>query len=134
LWTDDERGDVTVNSYIPYVGFEYKCKGAANYFCLRTIGFPWVPADVQYNETFTGPIRATANTNFNRRGYFFEFFGECGMNVYAGTSLGAFFRWNYLDGRGDINTNFAPAGTSTGDQFTFDRNTITFGGKCALPF
>ena len=135
LVSGSDAGDITVNSYIPYVGLQYNAVASGgSYLTLWALFWPWVPADVKFGETFLGPVRADAGANFNKRGYFFEFFGQYDCNIYAGSSVGAFFRWNVLSGRGDINTSFAPSGLSVGDKFTFDRNTVTFGGQVSLNF
>ncbi len=135
-FSSSDRADITVNSYIPYVGFQYSCLGSTSNACLRLIGFPWVPATVQHlqsGEAGTG-TRADSNGNFGRRGYFIEIFGEYSRTVFGGAGLGVWFRWQDLSGRGNLDTTISPGGLSGSDSFTFDRNTVAFGGKATLDF
>jgi hypothetical protein len=132
----NNQADITVNSYIPYVGFEYSCMGAGSGLCMRLIGFPWVPADVVHSETGEAGagLRATSTGNFNSGRYFIEFFGEYSRTVFGGAGIGAWFRWQDLSGRGPITTTINPGGLAISDAFVFDRNTVAFGGKATLNF
>jgi hypothetical protein len=134
--SSSDRSDITVNSYIPYVGFQYNSVGSASNLCMRLIGFPWVPATVQHFQTGEAGagIRAESNGNFNRRGYFLEFFGEYSRTVFGDAGLGGWLRWNVLSGAGIINTTIRPGELSGSDTFTFTRNTIAFGAKATLNF
>jgi hypothetical protein len=126
-----------VNSYIPYLGFEYSCMGGTGGgLCLRFIGFPWVPADVLHSETGEAGagLRATSTANFNSGRYFLEFFGEYSRTVVGGAGIGVWFRWQDLSGRGPITSTINPGGFVISDAFSFDRNTIAFGGKATLNF
>ncbi len=137
VFDPSNQADITVNSYIPYVGFEYSCMGGGTGgLCLRFIGFPWVPADVQHNETgeVGAGARGTSTANFNSGRYFLEFFGEYSRTIVGGAGIGAWFRWQDLSGRGPINTTISPGGFSVSDAFVFDRNTVAFGGKATLNF
>ncbi len=128
-------GDVTVNSYIPYVGAEYKARASGGGNSLvRILGFPWVPASVQHNQTIAGGSRAETTANFTNRGYFFELFGEYDWLVTGGLGIGAFARASWLGGRGASNTDVNPAGTSVSDNITFYRDQVTVGGKVSLDF
>ncbi len=136
VFDPSNQADITVNSYIPYVGFEYSCMGAGSGLCMRFIGFPWVPADVLHSETGeAGPgLRGTSTGSFNSGRYFLEFFGEYSRTVFGGAGIGAWFRWQDLSGRGPITTTINPGGFAISDAFTFDRNTVAFGGKATLNF
>jgi len=130
------QADITVNSYIPYLGFEYSCMGGTNGLCLRFIGFPWVPADVLHSETGEAGagLRATSTANFNSGRYFVEFFGEYSRSVVGGAGIGVWFRWQDLSGRGPITSTINPGGFVISDAFVFDRNTVAVGGKATLNF
>ncbi len=106
------NADATVNSYIPYVGGEYKARasGGGN-MLIRILGFPWVPAGVQNNQTLVGGGRLESTANFTDRGYFFEVFGEYDWSIFAGSTMGAFVRWNALSGAGNIDTKETCIGT-----------------------
>ncbi len=127
--------DVTVNSYIPYIGGEYRSRASGGGGLLfRILGFPWVPASVQHNQTIAGGSRAETTANFTNRGYFFEVFGEYDWLVGGSAGIGAFARWSVLQGRGASNTDVTPTGISASDNINFYRNHVTIGGKVSLGF
>jgi hypothetical protein len=129
------QGDVTVNSYIPYIGLEYNSRGSGNSnYLVRVLGFPWVPADVTHYQTVLPASRLESTGNFSSMGYFFEVFGEYNWTFFGGSSMGAFLRWNTLSGRGNIFETLKPGGLTASDTFSFNRNHITIGGKVALDF
>ena len=129
--------DITVNSYIPYVGVQYSSIGSTSNLILRVLGFPWFSADALHAHTGeAGPgLRSEGRSTFSDRTYFFEVFGEYSYNVFGGgPDIGAFFRWNVLHSTGDINTEIPFVGFNFSDRVVFDRNTFTVGGKTSWNF
>jgi hypothetical protein len=129
----DSTADLTINSYLPFVGLQTSVGGPASNVCVRFIGFPWAPANVTHSETglpLAGSrIDSTGNWN---RSYFWEIFAEYNRSVAANMGIGAFFRWNVLHGQTNLDATL-PAGTISSDS-AFDRNTMTFGGSFSLNF
>ncbi|MBI4966433.1 MAG: hypothetical protein HY913_24345 [Desulfomonile tiedjei] len=134
--TGDDRADLTVNSYQPLVGVQYRLGGGSGgSINVRMMGFPYVPADVKFYQTATGgTTRVESNGNF-KDSYFFEIFAQAERNIFGDANIGAFFRWNLLHGRARLNSELVPGGLfNNEDRATLDRNTLTFGGSFSLNF
>ena len=132
--TTADEADLTINSYLPYVGLQTSVGGPASNVSVRVIGFPWAPADVTHSETGISGIgsRIDSTGNWNRS-YFWEVFAEYNRSVAANMGIGAFFRWNLLHGQTDLSTTL-PSGIAVSSDASFDRNTMTFGGSFSLNF
>jgi hypothetical protein len=134
--TPEDRADITVNAYLPYVGFQYNQGGPSGNINVRLIGFPYAPADVSHRETGeagTGTIVRSVGTF--KDSYFLELFADANRNVFGSASLGVFFRWNWLHGRANLHSEVQPGHqASTDDSAHFDRNTVTVGGSLTVPF
>jgi len=131
-----DTADITVNSYLPYVGLQCTVGGPVSSVKIRGIGFPLAPANVAINETGAAGIltRLESRGTF-QRGYFFEIFGEYNRSILSDASLGAFFKWTYLHGNAHLATDFLPGlGSLTSDGSGFFLDSVTFGGRISLNF
>lgn len=132
-----DEADVRVNLYMPYVGLV--C-GLGSTVKVGFIGFPYLPGDVKYGETWgnTNPPSARFEMSGNvSNSYFMEIFVEGGANL-AGANISLFGKWEYLRSRAsldmDVGTNpTAPTFNDTVDM-VLDRQCWTIGGKFALNF
>lgn len=133
--TSADTADITVNSYLPYVGIQSRLGGPASNVNVRLIGFPWAPANVSHFETSEAGIGTRVETTGNfDKSYFLELFAEYNRNLFGDASMGAFFRWNVLHGHANLSSDVLPGLGSTSSGGSFDRNTYTFGGSLALNF
>ena len=132
--TTGDEADLTINSYLPFVGLQTTAGGPASNVSVRFIGFPWAPGDVTHSETGISGIgsRIDSKGNWNRS-YFWEFFAEYNRSVASNMGFGAFFRWNVLHGQTEISAT-PPSGLAVSSDASFDRNTMTFGGSFSLNF
>lgn len=131
LGTDETN--VTVSSYIPYVGVMVHHGSELK---VGLIGFPYVPGDVSYDHTW-GPrvIRHDAKGSF-RTGYFLEAFAEYGRQLMGGY-VGVFGTWTCLHGSSELDVaRTIGGGAATGGvyQFSTDRKNWIFGGKLEMNF
>jgi hypothetical protein len=132
--TPDDTADLTLNSYLPFVGLQSTIGGPGSKVSLRLIGFPIAPASVTFSETglFGVSSRVQATGNWSNS-YFVELFAEGSRMFSPDMGVGAFFRWNYLYGKGSLATEILPVVGSIDDpQASFNRNTFTFGGSFTL--
>jgi hypothetical protein len=131
-----DRQDVTLISWVPYLGAAIQhssCNGSAS---LGVIGFPHVFGDIAFRETL-GPtlLRMEGSKGFEG-GYFFEAFAEASRN-FGMAQVGAFARWNALHGESQLTLNLlgvAPAPDSQVFRFRLDRQAWIFGGKVSFSF
>ena len=130
--TTGDEADLTINSYLPFVGLQTTAGGPASNVCVRFIGFPWAPGDVTHSETGISGLgsRIDSKGNWNRS-YFWEIFAEYNRNVAANMGFGAFFRWNVLHGQTELSAT-PPSGLAVSSDASFDRNTMTFGGSFSI--
>ncbi|MBI4966434.1 MAG: hypothetical protein HY913_24350 [Desulfomonile tiedjei] len=128
----DAGADFTVNSYQPYVGVQYFLGGPTGSINIRLLGFPYVPADV--NWLLTGGGASITSKGNLKDSYFFELFAQAERNIFGNANIGGFFRWNLLHGRTSLHTEVLPAIGSIDNVGSFDRNTLTFGGSFSLNF
>jgi hypothetical protein len=132
--TGDDTADLTVNSYLPFVGLQTRIGSPGSNVMVRWIGFPVAPANLTFSETNAGTlgnrVDSTGNWSYS---YFSELFAEYNRNFAAGMGIGAFLRWNLYHGQANLTTN--PLGlTGVSSDASFDRNTITVGGNILLNF
>lgn len=129
-----DRADVSVVSYIPYVGVAVQNGSAEGSFSAGVLAFPYLLGNVAFKETFggVGTARVEANREF-QGGYFLELFGEANRNLGERMSVGAFARWNAVHGETHFNLDGAAIGSST-YRFRLDRQAWVFGGKFAFSF
>lgn len=134
--TPEDRADITVNSYQPFVGFQYATGGPTGHISVRLIGFPLVPADVSHRESGEAGSGTIVKSIGNfRSSYFWELFAQADQRFFGDANIGAFFRWNWLHGRAILHSEVEPGALASGDDSaSFDRNTVTVGGSFSLNF
>lgn len=129
-----EEADVSVKSYVPYVGIQTVRRVSSGRFSSRFIAFPLVPARVTHFETGeagTG-IRTESKGHFTQ-GIFCEFFTNYDLNINDSVGIGVFIRWNYLTGKAALNTDVMGF-SSANYEAVFTRNTYTLGAGISLAF
>ncbi len=134
--TSSDEGDLTLNSYIPFIGTQCCWGGPCCGLLFRVVGFPWVPGNLRYGETgFQGAgTRLQANGNYDRA-CFLEVFSEYSKTCPGFGCLGIFARWNYLDVKGSTSPEIlGPAPLILTDTFGPIRTSWTIGGRVALNF
>jgi hypothetical protein len=132
--TPDDTADLTVNSYLPFVGLQTIVGGPASNVMVRWIGFPVAPANLTFSETNANTLGTRVDSTGNwSNSYWMEIFAEYNRNFAANMGIGAFFRWHLYHGQASLTTNpLGFAGVSS--DASFDRNAITLGGNIQLNF
>ena len=136
-----DRGDVTINCYLPFVGLQVDQKSpGGSQLTLRVIGFPWAGGDVKYHDSIGSGVltedRIELAKGLNKT-YFLEAFAEYGQAVLGSGQISVFARWNMLHGtakRIPIDDVFGGVPLVGRYQFAFDRQSWTFGGSLSLAF
>jgi len=131
LVTDETN--VTVASYIPYVGVMLN-QGS----CLKVglIGFPYVPGNVKYDHRWGAAVIRHDATGHFQTSVFMEAFGEYGRPLMGG-HVGIFGIWTYLHGSSDLDVTRTIGGGAPSPglyRFTTDRQSWIFGGNFRLNF
>jgi hypothetical protein len=130
----NETADLTVNSYLPFIGLQTRIGDSGSNVLVRWIGFPIAPANLTFSETNAVSLGNRVDSTGNwSNSYWMEVFAEYNRNFAAGMGIGAFFRWNLYHAQASLTTN--PLGFSgVSSDASFDRNTITLGGNILLNF
>ena len=145
--TETGTNNVTINAYIPYVGVQSFYQSSCSKVIARLIGFPYVPGNVKFQESFNETLATGAPVNGGGEygspftftsGYFAEFWIEAARKIIGDAYLGGFFRWNLIQAK----TDFNPYTTTTdvGGAFTFDEkfkyylHALTVGGLISIDF
>lgn len=135
VFNPDDTADLTVNSYLPFVGLQTRIGSPESNVLVRWIGFPVAPANLTFSETNANTLgtRVDSTGNWNNNSYWTEIFAEYNRNFAGGMGIGAFFRWHLYHGTTSLTTN--PLGlTGVSTDASFDRNAITLGGNIQLNF
>jgi hypothetical protein len=134
VFTTADTADLTVNSYLPFVGLQTSIGGPASNVMVRWIGFPVAPANLTFSETNPNTLGTRVDSTGNwSNSYWTEIFATYNRNFAAGMGIGAFFRWHLYHGQANLTTNpLGFAGVSS--DASFDRNAMTFGGSFSLNF
>ena len=134
--SSQDTADITVNSYMPYIGVQHKYDSPTTMLSVRAIGFPFVPADLEHLETGEAGLGYRTESKRGRftSSYFAELAAEYAVRVFGDSQVGAFVRWNLLEGRGLIPVEIPRIGFSQENLFSFHRNTLSFGGSFTLNF
>lgn len=138
--------NVIANAFIPYVGVQSVYKSGASSTTTRLIGFPYVPGDVRFQDSFTQTQNGvTSNGGGEYRqpltfqsGYFVEFFTEGSRRILGNAYLGAFLRWSMLRGQTGIGP-FSTANDQTGssvidEKFLYYLHSWAVGGVVSMDF
>ncbi len=94
-----DRSDVTINSYIPFVGYQLLQQSPqVSRMKISIIGFPWFVADMTYHDT-VGGFSALLQDRIELRKvaggkYFLEVQAEYERAIRSRGFLGLFARWN----------------------------------------
>jgi hypothetical protein len=130
---DDAR--LTLNAYLPFFGLlanlEPSCTSSIK---AAVFGFPAVPADVEYQESYRPTAGVFANINGKgnyKSGYFLEALAEASTTMDRVT-LGGFVRFDLLhtERTRDITVTGVPIQANIG----IDRRNWIFGGKLGYLF
>lgn len=134
VFTSADTADLTVNSYLPFVGLQTTVGGPASNVMVRWIGFPVAPANLTFSETNANTLGTRVDSTGNwSNSYWTEIFATYNRSFAAGMGIGAFFRWHLYHGQANLTTNpLGFAGVSS--DASFDRNAMTFGGSFSLNF
>jgi hypothetical protein len=134
--SSQDTADITVNSYIPYIGFQHKYEGPTTMLSVRAIGFPFAPADLEHVETGEAGLGYRTESKRGRftSSCFAELAAEYAVRAFGDSQVGAFVRWNLLEGRGLIPVEIPRIRFSQENLFSFHRNTVSFGGSFTLSF
>lgn len=137
----DVSANLTVNAYIPYVGIRMSQATACSFFNARVIGFPVLPGNVTFQNSFTGTENNAAvngggdvSSSFSS-GYFLEVFAEYAAKVLGDVFVGGFGAYDMLYGKtGEAPYVFSDTGDIFGERLRINRSTWTFGGTLAYQF
>jgi hypothetical protein len=142
LGLPSDRGDLTVNSYIPFVGVEFS-QGSSfgSHLTFRIIGFPWFVNDMKYHDSI-GAFSVVVQDRIQlKRGaatnYFIEAFAEYDRNIFRDGNIGLFGRWNLYH---ETTTRVAIDDVFDGEPFTgkyrfaLERQSWTLGASFSLGF
>jgi hypothetical protein len=138
--------NVIANAFLPYVGIQSVYKSGASKTTSRLIGFPYVPGEVKFQDSFTRTQNGlTENGGGEYRqpltfdsGYFLEFFTEGSRRVLGAAYLGAFLRWSMLrakTGMGRYSTANDQTGSSViNETFSYYLHSWAVGGSVSMDF
>lgn len=138
--------NVTTNAYLPYLGIQSVYKSGASSTTSRLIGFPYVPGEVKFQDSFTqtqNGLPANGGGEYRQplafdSGYFLEFFTEGSRRVLGAANLGAFLRWSMLranTGVGPYSTANDQTGSSVIDEkFLYYLHSWVVGGVVSMDF
>jgi len=134
--SSQDTADITIISYKPYIGIQHKYDSPTTMLSVRAIGFPYVPADLEHVETGEAGLGYRTESKRGRftGSYFVELAAEYATRAFGDSQVGAFVRWNLLEGRGLIPVEIPRIGFSEENLFSFHRNTLSFGGNFTLSF
>ena len=144
--TGSATNNVIANAFLPYVGIQSVYKSGATKTTSRLIGFPYVPGEVKFQDSFTQTqTGVTTNGGGEYRqpltfdsGYFLEFFTEGSRRVFGAVDLGAFLRWSMLrakTGFGQYSTADDQTGSSViNETFLYYLHSWTVGGSVSMDF
>jgi hypothetical protein len=142
LGLSSDRGDVTVNCYLPFIGIQTdQGSPGGRQLMFRVIGFPLMAGDVKYHDSigsFGGIVqdRIELSKGFGK-GYFLEAFAQYAQPVFGSGQIGVFGRWSMLHGDSgqiaitDVLGGFPLTGKY---QFVFERQSWTLGGSFIFDF
>jgi len=134
LFGGQERGDVTSNGWIPFVGFQSAYTDAVQSMKVRILGIPTIVGTGQVALTTINGNRFEFDNSNYTGGHFFEVFGEYTRKFFGASQAGVFARWNTArattSGTGQI-LNIAANDTY---NFSLNRSSWTLGGLITLDF
>jgi len=128
-----DEADLTVKSYIPYIGLAHNRNWAKGSLNVSVIGFPFVPGNIRYAETagLTGH-RWNVTGTFDQ-GYFAELSAEY-TGHWFGLNLGAFAKFTCLRAAANVDVEILGRGDQTNWDGTFRRRAWIVGAKLNVDF
>ena len=131
-----DRADATANSYIPLVGVQWRNIGATSSLTVRAVGFPVIPGNINYLQSFVGALALEATSHY-KNSSFLEVFAEYAWK-FGPADIGVFGRYNATHIKSDATFNFIVPGGVIAASKTYsvgiNRNSWTLGGQLALAF
>lgn len=134
--------DLTLDTFIPYLGFQYAYAGAQSYLMARAIGFPALIGTTKYQETNLTAVgdeagRIEGSGKYGRSS-FIEAFLEY-SRIVSGFQIGIFARWTAINAQNifDVGPGFPvnkPGQNSAEADFSVTRQNTTVGGNFNLAF
>jgi hypothetical protein len=135
LFGGQERGDITSNAWIPFIGFQSAYTDAVQSMKVRILGIPTILGNGQVGLTTLNGNRFEFNTAGYNGGNFLEIFGEYTRKFFGASQAGVFARWNTArattSGTGNIVNN---AALQDSYDFVMNRSAWTIGGVFTLDF
>jgi len=92
-----DQTEVTLDSYIPYIGLGLNYGQALR---LSLIGTPIYWGDVKFRRTLASTDSIEYKSNLKNNSYFMEVSGEYGLSVGPGTAA-VLAKWTYMHGAGN---------------------------------
>ncbi len=131
------HGALTINGYVPLVGGMTEYQG----FLFGIVGFPWLPGQFEYGQTYPTTVYVPGSSNFNK-GYYVEFFTEYEtplpglLNVDGNLSL--FGKVSLMEAKSQATFSLLVAGVGAVEtdavDVAFNRTMFVVGGKASVNF
>ncbi|MEW6351854.1 MAG: hypothetical protein AB1646_22625 [Thermodesulfobacteriota bacterium] len=137
-----DRSDVTINSYIPFLGYQLlQDSPRVSRLKLSIIGFPWFLSDMKYHDTVGGLTVLLQDRiemkKLARGKYFLEVQAEYQRNIRSLGAIGLFARWNALHAETNrISISDVLQGTPLSGEYQFgvNRQSWTLGASFSMAF
>jgi hypothetical protein len=136
----DQRADVTLNNYIPFIGVQYTYDVAPTNLSVRMVGIPFLAGTAKYSQTLgnvaPGHIEGSGNWS---KGYFLEAQVDYTRRMFGSGQMGVFGMWSMVHGSATVDVDGEgpffgiPAQTDSFD-LNLNRTAWTFGGKFSVDF
>ncbi|HMK37062.1 MAG TPA: hypothetical protein VK463_18455 [Desulfomonilaceae bacterium] len=137
------KNDLTINSYLPYIGGQLSQNFGDFSANVRFIVSPGLWGNMKLQETdvdFTGaPLQGGGETSAPvSSGTFLELYSVLTARLMPQAEVGAYFDWTKVelvsDSRNNVFTFNGLPTVSTPEQIRFDRNTWSVGGTALINF
>jgi hypothetical protein len=136
----DTTNNLTVDAYVPYFGVKLAQMTPCSYFNARVIGFPTVPGNITFQNSFSGTENLAplvGGGDFHsafKNGYFIEVFGEYAAKMLGDVFVGGFGAYDILQGKTGEGQYTASGGGALDEQIVLTRRTWTLGGTLGYQF
>jgi hypothetical protein len=138
--TSTATNNLTIDSYLPYVGVGMSQLTSCSYFNARVIGFPVAPGNVKFQDSFRGTeggltfLGGGELKSTFKNAYFIEAFAEYGAKLLGEFFVGGFGAYNILQGKTGEDQYIALGTDSRSERIVLSRRIWTFGGTIAYKF
>ena len=136
----DMESGLSLNVYQPFIGLKASQDLGGGRVLLRIIGLPAMVGSLEHFNTCNnaGVPFAHVGSSGIKSGYFLQAHGEMSMAAMTGWQASAFLTWDLYRGTCPMNLERRDAGppvtmTSATVDFSYDRSSLTFGVKLAVP-